>query len=106
MFIVKAVGNSMEPRIHDGDYCVFRANPSGSREGKIVLVQHHNYYDAEYSGAYSIKKYSSSKIYDSQGNWKHEAIELIPLNNQYNPIIINEEDGEDFRIVGELIGIL
>lgn len=27
MFIVRAKGHSMEPKIHDGDYCVFQANP-------------------------------------------------------------------------------
>lgn len=31
MFVARAVGRSMEPRIHDGDYLVFRASPVGSR---------------------------------------------------------------------------
>lgn len=106
MFIVKAVGHSMEPRIHDGNYCVFRANPSGSRQGKIVLVQHLNYYDAEYSGSYSIKQYSSTKTFDSQGYWEHESIELIPMNKDYRPIVISEEASEEFRIVGELVKVL
>ncbi|MFR8553974.1 MAG: S24 family peptidase [Bacteroides cellulosilyticus] len=35
MYVVQAVGHSMEPTIHDGDYCVFRSNPAGSRQGKI-----------------------------------------------------------------------
>ena len=39
MFVVRACGNSMEPRIKDGDYCLFRSNVVGSRNGKIVLVQ-------------------------------------------------------------------
>ena len=106
MYVVKAVGQSMEPLIHDGDFCVFRANPSGSRQGKIVLAQHFNYYDADYSGSYSIKKYSSSKTFDSQGNWMHESIELMPLNKDYHSICITEENGEDFRIVGEFIGVI
>ena len=36
----RAVGRSMEPPIHDGDYCVFRAKPTGTRQGKIVLAQY------------------------------------------------------------------
>lgn len=106
MYVVQASGNSMEPRIHNGDYCVFRANPAGSRQGKIVLVQHSNYYDADYSGAYSIKEYSSTKNYDEFGNWQHEKIELIPFNKEYNSIIITPEDGEEFRVVGEFVGVL
>jgi phage repressor protein C with HTH and peptisase S24 domain len=106
MYVVQASGHSMEPRIKDGDYCVFRANPAGSRQGKIVLVQHLNYYDADYSGAYSIKEYSSTKAYDGDGNWQHEKIELLPLNHDYDPIIINSEDAEDFRVIGEFVGVI
>jgi phage repressor protein C with HTH and peptisase S24 domain len=96
----------MEPRINDGDFCVFRANPAGSRQGKIVLVQHANYYDSDYSGAYSIKEYSSKKSYDEFGNWQHEKIELTPLNKDYNSIVIAPEDGEEFRVVGEFVGVI
>lgn len=39
MFVVKAMGNSMEPKISDGDYCVFTNSPAGSREGEIVLAE-------------------------------------------------------------------
>ena len=106
MFVVQASGHSMEPKINDGDFCVFRANPAGSRQGKIVLVQHHNFYDSDYSGAFSIKEYSSAKSYDEFGNWQHESIELLPLNKDYNPIVINAEDADDFRVIGEFIGVI
>ena len=106
MFVVQASGHSMEPRINDGNFCVFRANPAGSRQGKIVLVQHHNFYDSDFAGAYSIKEYSSSKSYDEFGNWEHEKIELKPLNKDYNSIVINAEEAEDFRVIGEFIGVV
>ena len=96
----------MEPTIHDGDYCVFRSNPAGSRQGKIVLAQHPASYDANYAGGYSIKTYISKKKYNENGNWMHEEIALEPQNPNYNPIIINEENAEDFRIVGEFVGIV
>ena len=106
MYVVQASGHSMEPRIQDGDYCVFRANPAGSRQGKIVLVEHHSYYDEDYAGAYSIKKYTSSKSYDEFGNWQHEKIGLIPLNKDYETITLTPEDGDEFRVVGEFVGII
>ena len=106
MFIVQAVGHSMEPLIYDGDYCVFRANPAGSRQGKIVLAEHHNYYDPDYAGSYSIKTYTSKKSFDVEGNWMHEEIILMPKNSEYTPIVIEEENSDEFRIVGEFIGIL
>ncbi len=105
MFVIKAVGHSMEPRIQDGDLCIFRANVAGSRNNKIVLVQHHNVYDSENQGSYSIKKYTSKKIFDQEtGEWKHEEIVLQPLNNSYSPILITEEDS--FIVVGEFLGIV
>ena len=106
MFIVQAVGHSMEPLIQDGDYCVFRANPAGSRQGKVVLTEHHNYYDSDYMGSYSIKTYTSKKIFDPEGSWAHEEIVLQPKNSNYSPIIIEEENADEFRIVGEFIGVL
>lgn len=106
MFVVKAVGHSMEPRINDGDYCVFRTCPAGSREGKIILAQHHGYFDEDNAGAYSIKEYHSQKTIDEYGNWQHEEIVLQPLNKAYNPIVLTPNDIDDFRIVGEFLGVL
>lgn len=105
MYIVRAKGNSMLPKIKDGDLCIFRANVVGSRQNKIVLVQHNNVYDSENEGSYSIKKYSSEKVFDKiTGEWKHEKIILKPENLEYENIVIQDEDG--FVVVGEFIGLV
>lgn len=105
MYIVRARGNSMLPIIKDGDLCVFRANVVGSRQNKIVLVQHNDVYDSENEGSYSIKKYSSEKVIDEMtGVWKHEQIILKPENVEYENIIIQDEVG--FMVVGEYIGLV
>lgn len=106
MFVVRAAGHSMEPLIHDGDLCVFRLNPVGSRQGKILLVQHHLVFDADNAGAYSIKKYQSKKRVDEFGNWEHEKIELIPLNKDYDTIEIDENDENAYQVIGEFVGIV
>ena len=106
MFVVRASGRSMEPRIHDGDLCVFRANPAGSREGKIVLVQNHTSYDPEYGGSYAIKLYSSEKSFSDEGSWQHSSIKLKPLNQDFSPIVLNEDEADDFRVIGEFLGTL
>lgn len=106
MFIVRIVGHSMEPRINDGDFCVFQANPAGSRQGMIVLAQHRGYFDEDNAGSYSVKEYHSTKKYDEYGNWEHETIELRPYNPDYNPIVLTPDDIDDFRIVGGFVGIL
>lgn len=110
MFVVRALGNSMEPKIHDGDYCIFRSGVTGSRNGKTLLVQHHDYVDGETGGAYSIKQYSSEKSIDREtGEWKNEKITLHPLNNDYDDIVIESFDVDrdnEYRVVGEFMGII
>ena len=106
MFVVKAVGRSMEPTISDGVYCVFRSPVVGSRQGKIVLVQHYEYQDPDTGGKYSIKKYTSKKQFNQDGTWQHEQIILQPLNPDYLAITIkNAEEGE-FMVIGEFVAIL
>ena len=45
LFVVHAKGNSMLPKIKDGDLCVFERYHRGSREGEIVLSQVNEYYE-------------------------------------------------------------
>jgi hypothetical protein len=105
MFVVQAKGHSMEPRIPDGSLCVFRANVVGSRQNKIVLVQHRGLYDPDHNGSYTIKTYISEKSYDCDtGQWQHERIVLKPINPEYSPIVIDQED--DFTVIGEFIGLV
>lgn len=106
MFIVRAVGRSMEPKIHDGDYCVFRANVVGSRQNKTVLVKHNSINDPETGGQYTIKKYFSKKKYSDKDEWEHEEIQLLPLSDKYEPIIIKNSDEGEFMVVGEFMGVV
>jgi len=53
MFVAQVVGRSMEPLIPDGAWCLFRRYQGGTREGKIVLVQHRDIADSETGGSYT-----------------------------------------------------
>ena len=106
MFVVRASGRSMEPKIHDGDLCVMRANPPGTRQGKDVLAEHRRVDDPETGGAYSIKRYSSKKTATDDGSWRHERIILSPLNRDYEQIVIDEDSDGDCRIIAELVKVL
>ena len=106
MFVVRASGRSMEPKIHDGDLCVMRRYEGGSRNGEIVLAQHRESYDPDTGGAYSIKKYSSEKIATEDGSWRHEKVTLLPLNREYGPIEIGGNEDGAFKILAVLKGVL
>ena len=57
MVVVRAVGDSMEPKIHDGDLCVVRKIGGGNYDNCIVLVQCNDQMsDPESGGAYLLKR--------------------------------------------------
>src|SRR5690606_3764398 len=58
-FVAQVVGESMNRRIPSGSWCLFKTNPGGSREGKIVLVQHRDIQDQDTGGQFTIKEYHS-----------------------------------------------
>ena len=106
MFVCRAVGRSMEPRIHDGDYVVFRAKPSGTRQGKIVLVQYRGDADPDTGGSYTNKRNSSKKIPSEDGGWRHAWVELSPINPDYGPIALTAEDSEHVEVIAEMVTVL
>lgn len=105
-FIVRITGNSMNRRIPNGAWCLFRANPVGSREGKVVLVQHRDIQDPETDGGYTVKLYRSQKT-QTADTWEHQAIRLLPdsLDPSYQEIHVTAAEATDFRVLGEFIAI-
>jgi len=106
MFIIQATGKSMEPIVTDGAYCIFKANPVGSRNGKIVLIQHKDITDTDTGGTYTIKKYNSEKVDLAGESWKHLKISLLPLNKDYKPIEfsdVSEDFENEFKVIGEFV---
>lgn len=106
MFIVRAKGESMMPKMHPGDLCVFElygSGNAGSRDGQIVLARQHGK-DNDYNCQYTIKEYHSVKNPLTGRNVK---VELRPLNHdpQYKVIDVLEEDGE-VRVMATLKCVL
>jgi uncharacterized protein len=109
LFVAQVVGQSMNRRIPNGAWCLFRANPGGTREGKVVVVQHRTIADPETGGRYTVKVYSSEKVAAENGGWTHSRITLKPDSDrpEFTPIVI-ELAGEDegFSVVAELLIVL
>jgi len=109
LFVAKVVGESMNRRIPNGSWCLFRVNPAGTREGKVVVVQHRSIADPETGGRYTVKLYSSEKEPAEDGGWRHERITLRPDSDQphFQPIVINLDDRDDsFTVVAEMLFVL
>ncbi len=102
MFMAKVRGHSMEPKIKDGSWCVFQPCPAGSREGRIVLVQFNSRGDPEDGGRFTVKKYHSLKSISEDG-WKHERIQLLPINSDFDPITVEPHEASEMIVVGEFV---
>jgi SOS-response transcriptional repressor LexA len=105
MFVARVVGRSMEPRIPDGAWCLFRPCPAGSRQGRLLLVQVNTHLDPEDGGRYTVKQYYSRKNQRSV-DWDHDVIELRPLNPEYGSITVTPADAPDLRIIGEFVTVV
>ena len=55
----------------------------------------------ENGGRFTVKKYHSDKTVTADG-WRHDGIQLLPLNPAFEPITLEPEDAADVMIVGEL----
>jgi hypothetical protein len=109
LFVAQVLGESMNRRIPNGAWCLFRANPSGTRQGKVVVVQHRSIADPETGGRYTIKLYSSEKIPSDDGGWQHERITLRPDSDrpEFAPIVIEVGAGDnEFAVVAEMLLVL
>lgn len=106
MFVSRVVGESMNRRIPNGAWCLFRANPGGTRQGKVVVVQHRSIDDPDHGGNFTIKLYQSEKI-EEYGEFVNQRVVLKPQTSAsgYKDIIL-EDDLEDLKVIGELLFVL
>jgi SOS-response transcriptional repressor LexA len=102
LFVARIVGRSMEPRIPDGSLCVFRQGVTGSRQGRLVLVEQSG---GGANDRYTVKRYQSQKAQREDGSWSHEKITLEPLNPEFESWTLDPEE-ERFRIVAEFVRVL
>ena len=109
LFVAQVLGESMNRRIPNGAWCLFRGNPGGTRQGKVVVVQHRSISDPETGGSYTVKLYASEKVPSEDGGWRHEHITLRPDSDQpgFEPIVVQLRDGEEgLAVVAEMLTVL
>ena len=100
-FVCKVIGESMNNKIPNGSYCLFRQDEGGSRNGKIVLVELYDKQDLETGSCYTVKEYSSIKNI-SEEQWSHQSITLKPLsdNSEYKSIELVGDEINSLKVVG------
>jgi DUF2075 family protein len=106
-FLAQVVGESMNRRISNGSWCLFREVSDGTRNGKVVLVQSRDIQDPDTGGQYTVKIYRSEKI-ETEDSWTHRTIRLEPDSMDFNfkPLTLKPDTVNDLRVVGEFVGIV
>jgi DUF2075 family protein len=106
-FVCQIIGESMNQKIKNGSWCLFRKDPGGTRQGKIVLAQHYNIQDSDFGAGYTVKSYHSEKLI-TEDTWKHKSIVLKPLSfdSSFEDIILKSDEVSELKVVGELVAVL
>ncbi len=102
LFVARIAGRSMEPKIPDGSLCVFRQGVTGSRQGRLVLVEQ---LGGGANDRYTVKRYASEKSQRDDGTWSHEKITLVALNPEFESWTLEPEE-EKFRVIAEFVRVL
>ena len=105
MFVAHVVGQSMEPAVPDGSYCLFASPVTGARQGRTVLVQLHDTVDPDTGDRFTVKRYRSEKTTNEDG-WRHVKIVLDPVNPDFEPIELTMDDEESVTVVAELVEVI
>jgi len=107
LFVARVNGESMNRVIPNGSWCLFRANPMGSRQGKIVVVETQEFGDPELGGRFTIKRYRSEKVI-TEDEFQHDRITLSPESTDagFEAITLVADGKREFRVVAEFLVVL
>ena len=106
-FVTRVVGESMNRRIPNGAWCLFKANPGGTRNNKIVIVQHQDIQDQDTGASFTVKKYCSEKVSDGD-DWRHSKIVLRPdtYKEGYDDLVFDDESAGELSVIGEFVAVI
>lgn len=106
-FVCQVKGLSMNKKIPDGSYCLFKRYYGGTRDGQIVLAQSIRFNDSEFGAGYTVKKYTSKRTITEEG-WTHDAIilESMSYDAGYLNITLEKEGTEQLSIIGIFVKVL
>ena len=104
----KLNATAMNRRTPNGAWCLWRANPTGTRQGKVVLAQHGDINDSELGGRYTVKIYEFEKVATDDGGWRHSVVCLKPDSDDpsFQPIVFKNLEENELTIVAELVEVL
>jgi DUF2075 family protein len=107
-FLARVRGNSMNRRIPDGAWCLFRRSPAGTLDGRILVVAHHSIHDPETSGHFTIKRYRRTKAADDARIAGTATVTLEPETwaDGYGPLVLDPADADELAVIAEFVCVV
>ena len=108
MFVAQVVGESMNRRIPNGAYCVFHGPVEGSRNGRVLLVEHRDVADPETGGSYTVKLYERLGEILAEDGERRSSILLKPDSGdpRFGPIVLTPAEESEVRVIAEVVAVL
>jgi uncharacterized protein len=108
LFVAQVIGDSMNRKIPNGAWCLFREYRGGTRDRLIVAAEHRDISDVDTGTHLTVKRYRSEKIAVGEDEWRHIRIALHPESTdpRYKPIELSPAQAEELRIIAEFVAVL
>ncbi|HAN93582.1 MAG TPA: hypothetical protein DCQ33_16085 [Nitrospira sp.] len=107
LFVAQVFGQSMNRKIPDGAFCLFRANPAGDLEGRVIIAQHRSIQDAD-CGHLTVKIFEGVRKQTKDGVSGYQRVVLKPDSDDASiaPIVLENLAEGELRIIGEFVEVL
>ncbi|MCA9555799.1 MAG: hypothetical protein KC933_37565, partial [Myxococcales bacterium] len=104
LFVAQVIGESMNRRIPNGAWCLWRLQPGEPEPGAVVLAQHDDIQDTDL-GEYAVKVYAPEKVVDEAGEETLVRVVLKPDSRApgFEPLVF---EGGGLRIIAELVEVV
>ncbi len=105
LFVAQVHGQSMNTRIADGAWCLWRQHRGGeARLGKVVLAQHRDIQDPDLGAGFTVKVYESEKA-QTDGSW---TVTLRPdsTDPSFGLVTLSGLTDADRVVLAELVEVL
>ena len=108
LFVAQVTGESMNRKIPNGAWCLFRRYKGGSRDRQIVVAEHRDIADPDTNTRVTVKRYRSEKVEIGEDQWHHARIVLQPESTdpRYKPIELSARQAEDLNVIALFVAVL
>ena len=101
-FLAEVRGTSMEPLVADGAICLFGRPGPGPLPGRVLLVEHRTLPDSDLGGPYALKRVGRiTRLRNGRAR-----VALCSANPSHAPIVVELDEGEELKVVAELLGVI